>query len=92
MGEDGEQDAVHGGSVGEDAHGPGPAADFAESALDGVGGAHGLALIEGFVAKAGEQFVEVVPQAIDGLGIGILPAVGDAAGGGAPNPVGPGRP
>ena len=77
MGEDGEQDAVHGGAVLEDAHGPGSAADLAESAFDGVGGAHGLALLDGLVAKAGEQFVEVVPQAIDGLGTGILPAVGD---------------
>jgi hypothetical protein len=65
--EDGEEDAVHGGSVGEDAHGSGPAADFAESSFDGIGGAHGLAVFKGVVAEAGEEVVEVVSEAIDGL-------------------------
>ncbi len=80
MGEDGEEYAVHGGAVLEDAHGAGSAADLTESPFDGVGGAHGLARLEGLVAKAGEQFVEVVPQAIDGLWVSLLLAVGEAAG------------
>src|SRR4029077_8415013 len=38
VGEDGEQDAVHGGLVLESAHRAGTAADLAEAALDRVGG------------------------------------------------------
>ena len=82
MGEDGEEDAVHGGSILEDAHGPGPSPHFSESPFDGVGGAHPLAFVEGRIAPAGEQFVEVVPQAIDGFGVGVVPTVREAAGGG----------
>ena len=58
MCEDGEEDSVHGGSVLEDAHGPGPSPHLAEAALDGVCGSHGLSLLEGLVAEAGEQLVE----------------------------------
>src|SRR5579875_1506161 len=36
--EDGEQDTVHRGSVGEDSHRPGSPADLSEAAFDGVGG------------------------------------------------------
>jgi hypothetical protein len=43
--EDGEEDAIHRGSVGEDAHWPGASSDFGETALDGVGGADGVALV-----------------------------------------------
>ena len=82
MGEDGEEDAVHGGSILEDAHGPGPSPHFSESPFDGVGGAHPFAFVEGRIAPAGEQFIEVVPQAIDGFGVGVEPAVREAAGGG----------
>ena len=55
VGEDGEEDAVHGGSNLEDAHGAGSAADLAKAAFDGVGGSHRLALDEGLVAKAGQK-------------------------------------
>src|SRR3972149_2739889 len=79
MGEDSEKDAVHGGSVLEGAHGPGAPSDLAEAAVYGIGGAHGLALGQGLVAETGEQLVEVVAQAIDGLGVVVLPAVGEAA-------------
>ena len=57
VGEDGEENAIHAGTVLEDAHGPGAAAHLAEAALDGVGGAHALALGKGLVAEAGEQLV-----------------------------------
>lgn len=67
MSEDGEEDAVHGGSVLKDAHEFCPSADFAEPAFGGVRCAHGLALGQDLVAKACEQFVEVVPQAVFGL-------------------------
>lgn len=67
----------------EDAHGSGAASNFAETAFDGIGGAHPFALIEGRIAPAGEQFVEIAAQASDGLGIGFLLAVGETAGGGA---------
>jgi hypothetical protein len=60
--EDGEENAVHRGDVLESAHGPGASADFAESAFDGVGGSDRFALGQGLVAKAGEQYVEVVAQ------------------------------
>ena len=60
MGEDGEEDAVHGGAVLEGTHGAGAATDLAEFALDGVCGAHGLARRDGLVADASEQLVEVV--------------------------------
>ena len=66
--EDGEQDVVYGGSILEGPHGPGSAPDFTEASLDGVGSAHGFALRSGFVAETGEQVVEVVFQAGDGLG------------------------
>ncbi len=81
MCEDGEEDAIHGGSVLENAHGSGPSPDFSETPFDGVGGSHGLSLLKGLVAKAGEQLAEVGPEAIDGFGIDLLPAVGEAASG-----------
>ena len=59
VGEDGEEDAVHGGSILEDAHGASSAADLAEAAFDGVGGSHRLAVGEGLVAKAGQKLVEI---------------------------------
>jgi len=52
VGEDGEEDAVHRGSVLEDAHGAGSAADLAEAAFVSVGGSHRFAFGEGLVAKA----------------------------------------
>jgi hypothetical protein len=45
--EDGEEDAIHRGSVGEDAHWSGAPSDFAEASLDGIGGANGFALAKG---------------------------------------------
>ena len=63
MSEDGEQDAIHAGSVLESAHGSGAPHDFAETALDGVGGAHGAAVVLGPVAEAGEEIVEVLAKA-----------------------------
>ena len=45
--EDGEEDAVHRGSVEEDADGSDSPANLAEAAVDDVGGAHPLALGEG---------------------------------------------
>jgi hypothetical protein len=44
VGEDGEEDAIHGGAVLEDTHGSGAAPDLAEAPLDGIGGSHALAL------------------------------------------------
>src|SRR6202044_2142779 len=90
VGEDSEEDAVHGGSVLEDAHGAGSAADLAEAAFDGVGGPHRLSFGEGLVAEAGEKLVEIVAQAGDRGGIGLPPALGEAAGGraGLPTPGG----
>jgi hypothetical protein len=54
-----------------------------EAALDGVCGAHRFALIRRFVTEAGEEFVEVVAQAGDGVWILVFEAVGEAACGGA---------
>ena len=81
VGEDGEEDTVHRGSILKDAHGAGSAADLAEAAFDGVGGSHRLACGEGLVAKASEKLVEIVAQAGDGGGVGFAPALGEAAGG-----------
>src|SRR6202161_3743137 len=81
VGEDSEEDAVHGGSVLEDAHGAGSAAALAEAAFDGVGGPHRLSFGEGLVAEAGEKLVEIVAQAGDRGGIGLPPALGATAGG-----------
>jgi hypothetical protein len=58
--EDSEEDAIHRGSVGEHTHWPGSPPDFAKAPLDGIGGANGFALAEGFVAPAREQLVEIV--------------------------------
>ena len=77
--EDGEQDSVHGGFVLEGSHGSCPPPDFAESSFDGVGGPDLLALGNGFVAEACEEFVEIVAQAGDGLGVDGFPAIGEAA-------------
>ena len=41
---DGEEDKVHGGAIQEHAHGSGAPADFAEAALDGIGGAGSFSL------------------------------------------------
>ncbi|MEX2647713.1 MAG: extracellular solute-binding protein [Alphaproteobacteria bacterium] len=59
MGELGEQNTVHGGTVLEDAHGPGPSSDLAEAALDGVGGSHSASLVGILVAEASEQVVKL---------------------------------
>ena len=59
MCEDGEQDAIHGGTILEDAHGPGASSYFSEPAFDGIGGAHSLSFFVGTVAQAGEQIVEI---------------------------------
>src|SRR5580700_9236904 len=83
MGEDGEQDAVHGCFVLEGSHGSGPSSYFAESSFDSVGGSYFAALILRFVAETGQQFVEVVSQASDSCRIAFLKTVGEAAGGGA---------
>ena len=79
MDEDGVEDAVHGGFVLEGSHGPGSSSDLPEPSLDGVGGPDLLSLGEGLVAEAGEQVVEIVAQAGDGLGVDRLPGVGEAA-------------
>ena len=63
----------------EDAHGSGSAAHFAETALDGVGRSDTFALLLRLVAKAGEQNVEIVAQAMNGFGIVVLEAIGEAA-------------
>ena len=63
--EDREQDAIHQRSVGEDAHWSGAPSDFAKAPLDGIGGSVGFALGRGFVAPAGEEVIEIVPQAGD---------------------------
>ena len=65
--EDGEEDAVHRGSVEEDAHGSDSPANLAEAAVDDVGGVHPLALGEGICrasracpgASRGQQLVEI---------------------------------
>ena len=77
--EDGEQDSVHGGTVLEGSHGSYPSPDFAEASFDGIGGSDLLALGKGLVAEAGEEFVEIVAQAGDGLGVDGFLAVGEAA-------------
>ena len=53
--------------------------DLPEPSLDGVGGPDQLLLGEVLVAEAGEQVVEIVAQAGDGLGVDRLPAIGEAA-------------
>jgi hypothetical protein len=58
--EDGEEDSVRGGSVGEDAHGSGSVADFPEASLDRVGGSGHLSFGQGGTAPAGEELVEAV--------------------------------
>ena len=77
--EDGEGNAIHRGSIREDAHWPGAASDFAEASFNGVGRADGFALGQGFVAPAGQQLVEIVAQTGDGPGIIGRPAVGETA-------------
>src|SRR5712692_2680131 len=77
--EDGKQDAIHRGSVGEDAHRAGSPSDFSKASLDGVCGPDFLALDQGFVLPAGQELVEIVAQAGDGLGVVVLPTVGEAA-------------
>ncbi len=79
--EDGEEDAFHGGSVGEDAHGSGPAPDFAEAAFDGICRSGPFAPGGILVSEAGQQFVEIVSQAIDGVLVRLGPASGEGAGG-----------
>src|SRR6266566_10054357 len=83
MGEDGEQDAVHGCPVLERSHGPGPSSYFAESSFDRICGSYSAALVLRSVAEAGEQFIEVVSQAGDGCRILVAEAVGELSRGGA---------
>src|ERR1700732_460194 len=78
MGEDGEQDAVHGCLVLEGPHGSGPSPHFAESSFDSICGPYLAALVLRFVAEAGEEFVEVVAQTCDRVWIFELEAVGEA--------------
>ena len=49
--EDGKENAVHCGAVGEDADWPGAQSDRAEASLDGLGGAHGFAWAKRSSAK-----------------------------------------
>ena len=70
--EDGVQESIDGGSVLAGSDGPGPSSHFPELSLDGVGSPDLLALGKGRVAEADEQIVEVVAQAGDGLGTGLL--------------------
>ena len=79
--EDSEQDAVHRGAVLESPHGACSSPDLAEPALDSVGGSDLPALIGVLVAETGQQIVEIVAQACDGLGVCIFPTVGEAPGG-----------
>ena len=80
--EHGEEDAVHRGSIREDAHWAGAASDFAEASFNGVGRADGPARGEGFVSPASQQFIEIVTQAGDRARIIGRPAVREAARGG----------
>ena len=73
--EDSEQDAVHRGAVLESAQCSSP--DL--PSFDSVGGPDLSALIG--VLEAGQQVVEIVAQACDGLGVCIFPACGEAVGG-----------
>ena len=83
MSENGEEDAVHGGSILEDTHRSGGSANFAESPFDGIGGAHGLSLFRSGIAETSEQIVDIVAQAIDGGEVGGFPALSEATGMGA---------
>ena len=56
----------------ECAHWPGPASDCSEATFNGIGGTHGPTLNFGFIAKAAQQFVEIVAQASDGSRILVL--------------------
>ncbi len=38
MGENGIEESLHAGLIGEDAHGPGPSSEFSEPPFDEVGG------------------------------------------------------
>src|SRR3954447_20357253 len=67
--EDGEENAIHRGSVGEDAHWPGAPSDFSKASLDRIGGSDSFALGQGFVAPACQQLVEIVAQACHRPGI-----------------------
>jgi hypothetical protein len=67
--EDREQYPVHRCFVLESSHRPGSAADFAETAFDGVGVADLFSLLGSFVAETGEQLVEIVAQAGDDVRI-----------------------
>jgi hypothetical protein len=83
VGEDSEQDAVHGCLVLEGSHGSGPSADFAETSFDGICRPNLAASVLRFIAEAGKEFVEVVAQAGDGVRIFMLETLGEAARGGA---------
>ena len=61
-------------------HGSCASTYFAEAAFDGIGGTDGLSFIEGRVAEAGEEIVEIVAQAFDGGGVRGFPALSEAAG------------
>ena len=60
MSEYGEEDAVHRGSILEDTHGSGASANLAESAFDGIGGAHDLSLIRSGIAESRLYFLESI--------------------------------
>lgn len=70
--EDGVRESIDGGSVLAGYDGPGPSSHFPEPSLDGAGSPDLLALGKGRVAEAGEQIVEVVAHAGDGLKAGLL--------------------
>ena len=62
VGEDGEQDTVHGCPVLEGSHGPGPSSYFAESSFDCICRSYLAALILRFVAEAGEQLIGEIQE------------------------------
>jgi len=63
--EDCAQDALHRGSVGEDADRPAASSNVAKALFDGVGGSDSFAPGQGLVVPAGEQLIEIITQAND---------------------------
>jgi hypothetical protein len=74
MGIDGDQDAIHAGSVLEGAHRVGSSTDFSEASLDGIG-AHRAAVGFGFITEAGDRLVEVVAKTGDSARTAVLEAL-----------------
>jgi len=78
MGEDGIEDSLYAGSIGEDAHGPGSPSKLPESPFNEIGGSDLFPELSVFNPVEGQEFFFTFFERSQGLGVGCAPVAGKA--------------